>query len=387
VDAHRHPIAPGAADKCRIEAVYRVRARASHIEARAEALALEQSVELPRAAVTDRRVLDEVIARVVDIRTRPAAGADADAGTQAFDVTIAIAAETTGSEAGQLLNMLFGNSSLQDDVELADLRIPAGFARRFRGPAHGIAGIRALTGVAQGPLTCTALKPVGLPASGLAALAAAFARSGIDVVKDDHGLADQASAPFAERVPHIQRAIDGVNRAEGRRCVYAPSLTGDLRAMLGQAALARDCGVRMFLLAPMVSGVASLAALARELGAPLLAHPALAGCARIARPLLLGRLFRMFGADATIFPHAGGRFGWALSECEAIAAAARSEWHAFAPALPVPAGGIDAARAGDVAAAYGDDAMLLVGGSLLAGADGVEERCRAFVAAVKGLAQ
>jgi ribulose-bisphosphate carboxylase large chain len=188
-----------AADKRWIEAIYRVRASPASIEARAEALALEQSVELPLAAVTDQRVRDEVVARVIGIRRREGERADHDTGD--FEVTLAIAAETTGCEAGQLLNMLFGNSSLHDDVALADLRVPTEFAQRFGGPAQGIGGIRAATGVAHGPLTCTALKPVGLPATDLAVLAGVFARSGIDVVKDDHGLADQASATFAERVP------------------------------------------------------------------------------------------------------------------------------------------------------------------------------------------
>src|SRR5574337_357878 len=347
-----------------IEAVYRVRAAAKDIEVRAEALALEQSVELPMAAVTDPRVRGEVVARVASIA--PSLEGETGTGERDFAVTLQLAAETTGAEAGQLLNIAFGNSSLHDDVALLDLRLPAGLARRFGGPAHGVAGIRELTGVPRGPLTCTALKPVGMGVDELATLAAAFARAGIDVVKDDHGLADQASAPFAARVPRIQRAIDEVNRAEGRRCVYAPSLTGDLGAMRARAALARDCGVRMFLLAPMVSGVASLAALARELGAPILAHPALAGCARIARPLLLGRLFRLFGADATIFSHAGGRFGFSQSECGAIAAAARAHWDGIAPSLPVPAGGIGIEHAQEACAEYGEDTMLLVGGSLLA---------------------
>ena len=74
--------------------------------------------------------------------------------------------------------------------------------------------------------------------------------------------------------------------------------------------IARAAGARMILVAPMVSGVGSLAALTREGGVPVLAHPALAGAARIAPPLLLGKLFRLFGADATIFPNAGGRFSY-----------------------------------------------------------------------------
>jgi ribulose-bisphosphate carboxylase large chain len=119
---------------------------------------------------------------------------------------------------------------------------------------------------------------------------------------------------------------------------------------------------------------------------PILAHPSLAGVARIAPPLLLGKLFRLFGADATIFPNAGGRFGYAPRLCAAIAAAARDPWHGLAPILPVPAGGMRVERVADLRRTYGDDAMLLIGGDLIA-ADDVGARARAFVAAVREAAE
>ena len=364
-----------------IDAVYRVRAAAEDIEARAQALALEQSIEAPLAAVGDARVLREVVARVTDIV--PAAG-DLPAGRQGFDVTIRIAVETTGAEAGQLLNMLFGNTSLHDDVALVDAAFPPAFAQGFGGPAFGIAGIRELAGATGRPLTCSALKPQGLPAAALASIARTFALAGIDVIKDDHGLADQAAAPFAQRVHAVQRAVDCANRETGGRTVYAPSLSGHFGSMCEQVAHARDYGVRMFLVAPMIAGVATLAALVREANAPIIAHPALAGAARIAPPLLLGRLFRMFGADATIFPNAGGRFGYSTEVCDAIADAARGPWHGIAPMLPVPAGGMTVERVPGIRAQFGADTMLLIGGSLLAARDGLAQRCRDFVAAVHG---
>jgi S-methyl-5-thioribulose 1-phosphate isomerase len=358
-----------------IDAVYRVRCAAADIEARAQAIALEQSVEAPLAAVGDARVLREVVARVGNI---------ARAGAQAFDVTIRIAVETTGFEAGQLLNMLFGNTSLHDDVALVDAAFPTEFALGFGGPAFGIGGIRRITGATGRPLTCSALKPLGLTAEALARIAHTFALAGIDVIKDDHGLADQAAAPFAERVRAVQRAVDEANRKTGGRCVYAPSLSGHYGRMCEQAAQAADCGVRMFLVAPMIAGVAALAALAREVNAPIIAHPALAGAARIAPALLLGRLFRMFGADATIFPNAGGRFGYSTEVCAAIVEAARGAWHGIAPVLPVPAGGMTVERVPEIRAQFGADTMLLIGGSLLAARDGLAQRCRDFVAAVHG---
>ncbi len=364
-----------------IDAVYRVRAGPADIEARAQAIALEQSIEAPLAAVEDARVLREVVARVTDIV--PATGV-VPAGPQGFDVTIRIAVETTGHEAGQLLNMLFGNTSLHDDVALVDATFPPAFAQAFGGPAFGISGIRELAGATGRPLTCSALKPQGLPAAALASIARTFALAGIDVIKDDHGLADQAAAPFAQRVRAVQGAVERANRETGGRTVYAPSLSGHLGSMREQVAHARDCGVRMFLVAPMIAGVATLAALVRGANAPIIAHPALAGAARIAPPLLLGRLFRMFGADATIFPNAGGRFAYSQATCNAIAGAAREPWHDLAPALPVPAGGMSVEQVPGIRAQFGVDTMLLIGGSLLAAGDRLAERCRDFVAAVHG---
>jgi ribulose-bisphosphate carboxylase large chain len=225
--------------------------------------------------------------------------------------------------------------------------------------------------------------PASVPTvADLARLAGTFARAGIDVVKDDHGLADQASAPLAQRIAACARAIDAANAATGHRTCYAPSLTGSLDDLRRGIDLARHCGVRMALVAPMVSGVSALAVLARESGIALLAHPALAGSAKIAPPLLLGKLFRLFGADATIFPHTGGRFGYTLGECARIADAARLPWHHVPATMPVPAGGMTVERVPGLRELYGDDVMFLIGGSLLA-ADDVEARCRAFAAAVR----
>ncbi len=361
-----------------IDATYRVRTTAREIDARAQAIALEQSIELPLAAVTDARVLRDVVARVAGI---------AQVAPDAFDVTIRLATETVGGEAGQLLNMLFGNTSMHDDVSLVDAAFPTDFAAGFGGPRAGIAGLRVLTGAVARPLTATALKPQGLSTAQFAELGATFARAGIDVVKDDHGLADQASSPFAERVPAVQRAIDAANRDTGGHCVYVPNLTGHYALMRERAALAREAGVRMLMLAPMVSGIASLADLAAHAGLPIMAHPAMAGGARIAPPLLLGKLFRLCGADATIFPNDGGRFGYSAAMCSAITDAARARWAGVAPAMPVPAGGMTLERVPEMRARYGDDAMLLIGGGLLLAREQLAARCREFVAAVGASAE
>lgn len=355
----------------RILATYRITASESESRVRAEALATEQSVEMPLAAISDPRVLEEIVAKVESIRPH----------ADYFDVVLGIAPSTTGNETSQLMNMLFGNCSMQPEVELIDVEFPAGYEKAFPGPRFGIEGIRAATGVKSGALTCTALKPQGSPVEHLASLASTFALAGIDVIKDDHGIADQAAHPFAERVPAVQKAITGANRETGGNTIYAPTFSGGHRALAEQARIAKDHGVRMALVAPLLVGLPAFVEL-QELGIPLMAHPAFAGGGRIAPPVLLGTIFRMLGADATIFPNHGGRFSYSRELCLAIARNARAPWNGMRPALPVPAGGMTLDRVDDMIAGYGSDTMLLIGGGLLSARDLLLERSREFIRAV-----
>ena len=357
----------------RILATYRIRAPEAELRARADALAAEQSVEMPVSAIQERHILKDIMATVESIR--PHEGA--------FDVVLGIAPATTGYETSQLVNMLFGNCSLQPEVELVDVELPAGYEKSFPGPRFGIEGIRTLVRAERRSLTCTALKPQGSSAAQLAALARTFALAGIDVIKDDHGIANQAYAPFERRVPAVQRAIADANRETGGRTFYAPTFSGGPRALAEQTRIAKECGVRMALVAPMLVGLPTFVELQVELDLPVMAHPAFAGAGRIAPPLLLGKLFRMLGADATIFPNHGGRFSYSHETCLAIAEAARAPWHGLRPALPVPAGGMTVERVPEMLAGYGKDTMLLIGGGLLTAGDKLLERSREFVQATR----
>lgn len=357
-----------------IDVTYHVRARAAEIERVATALALEQSVEVPSEVVRDPWVREHVMGRVEGIDPL---------GGNRFEVAIRLATATIGLDAAQAINMLFGNSSLHDHVELVDARFPNDFASGFGGPRFGIEGIRRLAGVHGRPLTCAALKPQGLPAARLAELAHTFAAAGVDVVKDDHGLADQSYSPFAARVAACRRALERAERETGRTCLYAPSLVGTPRALARLARIARDEGAQMLLVAPALVGLPAFHELVREVvDVPVLAHPAYAGAARVAPPFLLGTLFRLLGADASIFPNAGGRFAFSAGTCAEIAERSCRPWPGIRAMLPVPAGGMSVEGAPAMVREYGDDAMLLIGGSLLAAGDRLRERAHAFVEAV-----
>jgi ribulose-bisphosphate carboxylase large chain len=359
----------------RLQAIYHVRCDAAAIEGRARAIAVEQSVEMPLAAIDDEYVRAEIVGRVEAI---------ADKGGGLFEVRVSLAAETIGNDPGQLLNMLFGNTSLHDDVVLNDVELPPALSQALGGPRHGLCGLRQRAGAPVRALTASALKPQGLPPSKLAELARGFAEGGIDFIKDDHGLANQAYSPFAARVEAITAALQPLERPNGRTS-YVPSLSSDLDAMRAQLALATAAGIDTVMIAPMVAGFANAHRLIREHPRmTFLAHPTMGGAARIAPPLLLGRLFRLIGADAVIFPNHGGRFGYSLDTCRAIARSALEPRDGLLPCVPVPAGGMSTERVGEMLDFYGTDVMLLIGGALLAAGNRLPEATAAFVDQVRG---
>ena len=357
-----------------LQAIYHVRADAQSIEGRAHAIAVEQSVEMPIAAIDDSHVLSEIVGRVLAIR---------DLGSGRFEVRIAFSAATVGDDAGQLINVLFGNTSIHDDVVLHDVELPADLVRAFGGPRHGIEGLRERAVAERRALTCAALKPQGLPAANLAALARRFGQGGIDFIKDDHGLADQAYSPFVARVDAIAAALRDLAQASGHAVRYVPSLSGDLDTMRQQIAVATGAGIDTVMVAPMIAGFANVHRLVREHPAiAFLAHPTMAGAARIAPPLLIGKLFRLIGADAVVFPNHGGRFGYSPDTCLALAHAARQEWHGLRRSMPAPAGGMTLARVPEMLDFYGADIMLLIGGGLLAARERLTAETAVFVAEV-----
>jgi ribulose-bisphosphate carboxylase large chain len=344
---------------------------------RAEELALEQTVELPREALVGKAADHGLAARVTAVEPL-------DEGSHRARLEIPL--EAAAGDPAQLLNVLFGNVSLQGDVELVDVDLPAPLLRALGGPRFGIRGLRDACGVEGRALSCAALKPMGLPPEDLAGLCHTLAAAGIDLIKDDHGLADAPGFPLAARVSACVQAIDRAADETGRRAVYAPNLIGMPSALARQLDAAAGAGSGAIMAEPLVIGLPAFLELVRASPVPVLAHPALGGARGIAIAFLLGTLFRLYGADAVIFPHAGGRFPFDLDVCADLAARLRAPLGGLRPALPVPAGGMSAARVREMVEFYGIDAMLLVGGTLYRVGHGLGDRAREFVARIRDAA-
>ena len=127
----------------RIVATYHVASEANDVAQRAKGLAIEQSVECPLEAIDDPVIHDTIVGRVEDI---------AELQPGRYAVRIGLAAATAPAEPGQLINMLFGNSSIQQDVALVDVELPPELPRCIRrsaARARGIAGADRRAGQAR----------------------------------------------------------------------------------------------------------------------------------------------------------------------------------------------------------------------------------------------
>jgi ribulose-bisphosphate carboxylase large chain len=361
----------------RVEVTYHIRSSAADIRARASGIAVEQSVEMPLAAIGDEAILTDIVGSVVGIE---------DLGQGLFAVRIGLASATVGRDAGQFLNMIFGNSSLHEDVVLKDVFVPADLTAAFGGPRHDIADLRRRLNLKDRALAGSALKPQGMSPEQLGSLAESLARGGLDFIKDDHGLADQTYSRFADRIAACAAGVANGARSTGHPTRYVPSITGDLDQMRRQIVLAVNEGLDCAMVAPMICGFSTMQTLRREFpDMAFFAHPSMGGAARIAPELLIGGLFRLMGADAVIFPSFGGRFGYSRGTCRRLAENARRRDDGMKAALPVPAGGMTLERTAEILDFYGKDTMLLIGGNLLLAGDRITEETERFVDAVAGL--
>ena len=370
---------PGPGD--RLVVTYELRCeRDEDASALARAIAYEQTVEVPEDVVPPA-LAPSVVGRVEGMERT---------GKRRWRAALSYPEATVGRQVPQLLNVLFGNVSMQPGVRLVDIAWPAGLAAALPGPRFGIAGVRRLLPQAEGrALLCTALKPIGLTARELAGYARRFARGGVDLIKDDHGLADQESAPFAERVGRIQQAVSEAARETGRESLYLPHLTGHIEELPARLELLRREGVRGALVSPFLLGLDTLRWLASASGLVLLTHPTWSGTLfapdhGIAPEVVHGDLLRRLGADAVTHVNAGGRFPVSVRSCEAIHARLRRPLPGVLPALPVVGGGVRVDTLPRWAGRYGTDTAFLVGGSLYQQPD-VEAAARELVRVLERL--
>lgn len=350
-------------------------------ETLARAIALEQTVEVIEELVPDD-IRERLVGRVEAIRP-------ADGGGHLLD--IGFPAEVAAGHVGQLFHMLYGNVSFYPGVRLVGLDLPGALLARLPGPRFGLEGIRRATGVYGRALLATALKPRGSSVEHLAGLAHRFAAGGGDLLKDDQNLVHEDFETFKLCVDACATAVERANDETGRRCLYLPHISGAGGDLLRQVEFVHRRGIPGVLICPFVVGPETAGRVAADYDLLYMAHPAMAGAwtepdtQGVAPGVLLGTLLRISGADISVFPGKGGRISSPRNDCREVVDALRCPLGDIRPALPCPAGGKTLDMLPDMAAEYGPDCAVLIGGDLLKARDDLAAVTRRCIEALSGV--
>ena len=283
-------------------------------------------------------------------------------------------------------------------LRLLDLAVPQAFVDGCPGPAFGIAGTRALAGVARGPLVGTIVKPsVGLSPAETAETVRALVAGGIDFIKDDELQADGPHCPFDERVRAVMAVVREAAERTGRKPMVAFNLTGEIDEMRRRHDLVLMQGGTCVMVSLNSVGLTGLLALRRHSQLPIHAHRN--GWGYLNRCPALGwdfapwqTLWRLAGADHL---HVNGLANKFSESDESVIAAARA---VLAPlsarnpmaAMPVFSSGQTGLQAAPTYAALGTtDLIHAAGGGILGHpggiAAGVAAMRQAWQAAVAGV--
>lgn len=293
-------------------------------------------------------------------------------------VTLSFPAANVGANLATLASTVSGN--LYDlgettGLRLESLQLPASYRTRFELPRLGIAGTRAATGVAQGALVGTILKPnVGMSAAQTAALVARLCAAGVDFIKDDEVCADPEHAPLAERVPAVMAAVRAHRERTGKHVMVAFNITDETDAMRRHADLVEREGGSCVMVSLNWCGFSAVQTLRRHTGLALHGHRN--GFGALSRHPLLGigfqayqTLWRLAGVDHMHVHGLQGKFS--QDDAEVV----RSAHDCYAP---LAAGTDDAVMpafssgqwAGTVPATWQaigrDDLLFMAGGGILA---------------------
>lgn len=367
-------------DKIRVS--YGITCPPSEIEQRSREMVFEQCVEVPESLVP-LSILEKFLGEVVDITPRR------EAPTR-FTVTVDYPSFLSCDQLSQLLNLIYGNVSIQPGIRVEGLELPSSLLQEFPGPRHGIEGVREILGIRHRPLLATALKPRGSSPQEFARIAGDFARGGGDLIKDDHNLVERDPRDFEERVKRCRDAVLS-SRDGNPQTLYLPNVSAASSDLEARLAFLRDEGIRGVLLAPFLIGLDRTRGLLADFDLIAVAHPSFSGPYLqdpnhgVSHGVLLGTLMRLIGFDASVFPNHGGRFSFLPRECQSICDRLLSPLGTLKSAFPAPAGGMNFERLGDMTREYGREAILLIGGALLAHSTDLEESTRAFVSEIERL--
>ncbi len=295
----------------------------------------------------------------------------------------------------EILSSVAGNIFGMKEVEnlrLVDNDFPKVILKRFKGPKHGIQGVRKIMRVKKRPLLGTIVKPkLGLHASEHAQVAYNAWIGGCDIVKDDENLTSQKFNPFEERVIKTLEARDKAEEETGERKAYMANVTAETIEMLERVDFVRSQGGKYVMVDIITTGWSALQTL-RENSGRLIIHAHRAMHAALTRNkkhgismLAIADFARLIGVDQIHIGTIFGKMHGSKKEVTTIDREIREmiikpgehklaeKWENIKPVFPVASGGLHPGHVPKLVKTLGTDIIIQMGGGIHGHPDGTTE--------------
>lgn len=313
----------------------------------------------------------------------------------------------------QILSSIAGNVFGMKAVEglrLEDIQWPREILRSFRGPQHGIHGVRRILGVKRRPITATVPKPkVGLTAMEHARAGYEAWTGGIDLLKDDENLSSQKFNKFEKRVHECYRARDKAESETGERKSCLINITAETREMIRRARLIAKAGGEFAMIDFLTAGWGAFQTAREEcedLDLAIHAHRAFHAAFTRNRShgmsmLAVSDAVRLVGADHL---HIGAVVGKLESPREEVLqirdnlqfselkegdVSLPQNWGKIKPVIPTISGGLHPGLIPEVLNLFGNDVIIQAGGGVwghpMGGTAGAKAVRQSIDAAISGM--
>ncbi|WP_410765231.1 type III ribulose-bisphosphate carboxylase [Haloferax sp. DFSO60] len=293
----------------------------------------------------------------------------------------------------QVLSCIAGNimgMKAVDTIRLVDCEWPEAVVSTYPGPHFGSSVRKEIFGVTDRPITATVPKPkVGLSTAAHAEIGYEAWVGGVDLLKDDENLTDQAFNPFSDRLTESLALRDDAQDETGEVKSYLINVTADTNTMLDRVDEVAAQGGEYVMVDIITAGWAGLQTVRERTekhGMAIHAHRAMhAAFDRMPNHgvsmRVLAQVSRLCGVDQL---HTGTAGLGKLANEDTVGI---NEWlagdlYGMTDVLPVASGGLHPGLVPDLLDATGTNVCVQLGGGIHGHPDGTRAGAIALRAAI-----
>jgi ribulose-bisphosphate carboxylase large chain len=295
---------------------------------------------------------------------------------------------------------IFGMKAVKT-IRLEDVSFPNSILDGFKGPKHGIEGIRKIMRIPNRPLVGTIIKPkIGLNTEQHSQSAYESWKGGCDIVKDDENLSSQKFNMFENRLVKTLEMADKAEEETGEKKGYFVNVTAETREMIKRAQLVENQGGKFVMIDILTAGWAALQTL-RESNFKMAIHAHRAMHAAFDRNpnqgmnmLVIADFARLIGVDTLHIGTGIGKLEGDVKNIEELQEEIEKmkvqetkhrleqQWGKIKPVLGVSSGGVHPRYVPFLINHLGKDLVIQAGGGIHGHPFGTEAGARAMRQAV-----